>query len=101
MKKIARRTFIKSAGALVGAIAFPTIVPSKVLGRNGEIAPSNKVTIACIGLGVHGKGVNMPNFLGRQGAEVLVLCDCWRKKIDEAAEVCKKRGKIIAEKNKI
>lgn len=98
---ITRRSFLKGAGALAGALAFPTIIPAKVLGRNGAIAPSNKVTIACIGLGVHGKGVNMPNFLGRQGAEVLVLCDCWKKKIEAAAEVCKKRGKAIAEKNKI
>ncbi len=47
-----RRNFIKSAGA--GAAMF-SIVPSSVLGRNGKTAPSNKISIACVGAGGMGK----------------------------------------------
>lgn len=46
-----RRNFLKKsigAGALLG---FPTIIPASVLGKNGNVAPSNRVAIDVIGCG--------------------------------------------------
>ena len=60
MEKIARRTFMKSA-AIVG---FPTIIPASVLGKN---APSNRITLGCIGMGGQGS-MNLRNFLGNEDA---------------------------------
>ena len=58
-----RREFIKmSAGAIAGLTVFPYIVPSKVLGRNKSISPSDRIRIGAIGLGWQGPG-NMRNFL--------------------------------------
>ncbi len=38
-------------GAAGAAAAFPTIVPSRVLGRDGAIAPSDKINLGVIGIG--------------------------------------------------
>lgn len=43
-----RRKFI---GGLTSAIAFPTIIPSSALGKDGAVAPSERVTMGIIGYG--------------------------------------------------
>jgi len=55
-----------TAEANAGAAAFPQIVPSSVLGKGGATAPSNRVTLGVIGLGIQGKG-NMRAFRGNSG----------------------------------
>ena len=54
MKKhttVTRREFVAAAGAVAAA----TIVPARVLARNGEVPPSEKINIAGIGVGGHGR----------------------------------------------
>jgi predicted dehydrogenase len=46
-----RRQFIKRSVAAGAIIGFPTIIPSAVLGNNGNVAPSNKVGVGIIGCG--------------------------------------------------
>ena len=60
---VPRRQFLKQMAAVAGAAAFPQIIPSSVLGKDGATAPSNKVTLGCIGLGIQGLG-NMRTFRG-------------------------------------
>ncbi|MCF7972932.1 MAG: Gfo/Idh/MocA family oxidoreductase [Phycisphaerae bacterium] len=62
-----RRSFLTSAGA---AAAF-TIVPRHVLGGPGFIAPSDKLNIACIGVG--GRGGAQIN--GCSGENIVALVD--------------------------
>ena len=50
-EKINRRKFVGSAAA--ASLAF-TVVPSNVLGGNGHVAPSDKLTIGYIGCGTQG-----------------------------------------------
>ncbi len=76
MKKISgmtRRSFVKSglAGVLAAAVA-PQFVPSRLL---GQVAPSKRVTLGCIGLGVHGYGVNLKSFLQEEDCVVRAVCD--------------------------
>ncbi|MEY2726956.1 MAG: Inositol 2-dehydrogenase [Planctomycetota bacterium] len=40
-----------SGMAAAAAFAFPTIVPAHVLGRNGAVAPSEKINLGVIGIG--------------------------------------------------
>ena len=77
--KTTRRSFLKSALALSGAaVAFPTIIPSTVLGRNGKVAPSNRVCMAFIGTGNQGTG-DMSNFLRDRRVQVVAVCDVNRE----------------------
>src|SRR2546427_9825197 len=66
-KRISRRTFVGDVGA---GVAF-TIVPRHVLGR-GFTAPSDKLNIACIGVG--GMGGNDVRGVGKT-ENIYALCD--------------------------
>ena len=48
---ISRRTFVSTTGAVAAAVSLPTIVPSHVLGRDGAVAPSEKIVLGVIGIG--------------------------------------------------
>jgi predicted dehydrogenase len=69
-----RRDFLKQSLALAGAAGLPTIVPASVLGLSGTVAPSNRVILGCIGLGIQGMG-NMRTFRGNPEVLVAAVCD--------------------------
>ncbi len=71
-----RRDFIKIGGVgSLGAFAgFPMIVPSSALGRDGSIAPSNRVCLGGIGLGTQGTS-NLINFRSDKRVQITALCD--------------------------
>jgi predicted dehydrogenase len=64
---MSRRDFM---GAAAAAAAF-TIVPASVLGGSGNIAPSDKLNIACIGIG--GMGAN--DVRAVETENIVALCD--------------------------
>jgi len=71
-KSVSRREFLKSSAAVAGAaFAWPTIVPSSVF---GAAAPSNRLTMGCIGLGGQGSG-NMKGFNAKKDCAVVAVCD--------------------------
>ena len=78
--KINRRSFVKSA-ILAG---FPTIVPASVFGKN---APSNRITLGCIGVGLHGLSCNLHNFLYLDGAQIVSVCDVYKSRSLRAQRV--------------
>ena len=47
----ARREFLRRAAAVSSAAALPWIVSSRALGRDGAVAPSEKITLGVIGIG--------------------------------------------------
>ena len=70
-EKLNRREFLKSAtGITAGAIAFPYIVSSSALGKDGNVAASERIVMGCIGVGGRGSG-NMRTFLGTGEVEVV------------------------------
>jgi len=83
-KNVDRRGFLKRAGVLAGgAIGFPWIVPSSVLGRGGIVPPSEKIVMGCIGVGWQGEG-NMKNFMALGDCRVAAVCDVDRKHLQNA-----------------
>ena len=62
--------------AFAGAAAF-MIVPRRVLGGKGYVPPSDKITIASIGMGRQGQVVTM-SLLARPDTQVIAVCDCNR-----------------------
>jgi predicted dehydrogenase len=74
-KEIGRRAFLKrTAGAAVGAMGLPLLVPAGVLGRAGRAAPSERITMASIGVGGMGTN-NLRAFLAQPDVQVLAVCD--------------------------
>ena len=78
-QKITRRNFLKNAaGAAGAAAAFPYIIPSPALGRSGNIAPSNRIVMGCIGTG--NQGINdMRDFLQDKRVQIVAVCDVNRQ----------------------
>ena len=79
--KTSRRTFLRRATLATTALtAGPLIVPSRVLGLGGGIAPSNRITIGFIGTGRQALYANIPGFLYQPDAQVVAVCDVdsWR-----------------------
>jgi len=72
VKNVSRREFLKGSAVAAGAaLVWPTIVPSTVFGAD---APSNRITMGCIGMGGKGTG-NMKGFRAKSGCEVVAVCD--------------------------
>ncbi|HSU58805.1 MAG TPA: Gfo/Idh/MocA family oxidoreductase [Bryobacteraceae bacterium] len=67
-----RRRMIADMAALAGSFM---IVPRHVLGGAGYVPPSDKVTLASIGLGRQGQAVTM-ELLARPDVQVIAVCDC-------------------------
>jgi predicted dehydrogenase len=78
-----RRQFLKSAAATV---ALPYIVPSSVLGNAGGAAPSDRIVMACIGLGIQGTGL-MQAFLSHGDVQVVAICDVRESQREKARAI--------------
>ena len=75
-RRLSRRGFLRTtASAVCLAGIAPQIVPSSVLGADGQIAPSNRITVGFIGTGDHGMGWNLPPYLRHPAARVVAVCD--------------------------
>jgi predicted dehydrogenase len=75
--RVSRRTFLSGAAS---ALAF-SIVPRRVLGGGGYVAPSDKLTLASIGVGAQGTRVMM-DFLKLPQVQVIAVCDVNRQSSD-------------------
>ena len=70
-----------------GSILAPTIIPSCAPGKK---APSDRITVACIGLGRQMVNPNIPQMLKSSHSQIVAVCDVdtWRlanaqKQVDE------------------
>lgn len=66
-----RRAFVKRSAVAAGAVTAATVVPRHVLGGPRQIAPSEKMNIAGIGIGGMGAG----NLRNMESDNIVALCD--------------------------
>ena len=76
-RDLSRRTFVEASAS---ALAF-SILPREVLGGRGHVPPSDKLTLACIGVGAQGTRVMM-DFLKQPDVQVTSVCDVNRESSD-------------------
>jgi predicted dehydrogenase len=97
-KNINRRQFLKSAAnTAAGAVSIPFMIPASSLGKAGIVAPSNRITVGCIGVGNQG-GALLRGFLGKDDVQVVAICDVHRIKRQGSVRVvnehyARRRGK--------
>ncbi len=85
--RISRRQFITgTAGAALGAIGFPYFVPSSSLGQAGNLAPSERITMGCIGVGWQGTS-NLSSFLVEKDCQVIAICDIDENHLQNAVDL--------------
>jgi predicted dehydrogenase len=84
---IGRREFLKrGAGLAAGSVVLPQFIPGSSLGKNGNVAPSERIVIGCIGVGGMGTG-NMQVFLGLPDCQVVAVCDTYESRRQKAKEL--------------
>ncbi|MDR2512285.1 MAG: Gfo/Idh/MocA family oxidoreductase [Puniceicoccales bacterium] len=80
-----RRNFLKNAGLVMAAgVAFPALIPARALGRDGHVAPSNRVALGVIG--------------ARQGWDSMAKCLHFADV--EGVAVCETDGARLRQKGK-
>jgi predicted dehydrogenase len=85
-RTVNRRRFLQQASVAAGALGVPLPVAASVLGKDSAKAPSNKITIGCIGVGGMGTG-NMKVFLGLpDDCRVVAVCDTYESKRQKAKQ---------------
>ncbi|MHC4643308.1 MAG: Gfo/Idh/MocA family protein, partial [Planctomycetota bacterium] len=78
-RRMTRRQFLGSTVAVSGIVAAPWIIPSSALGGDGNVAPSNRITVALIGHGVMGRG-HLRRLAGDRDFQVMAVCDVDRSR---------------------
>jgi predicted dehydrogenase len=54
--------------------ASPYFIPSKILGRSGNVPPGDRIAMACVGLGGQGTR-NLQEFIQHDDVQITALCD--------------------------
>lgn len=74
MKSNRRDFLLKTGAASIGLSLFPTIIKASALGREGNVAPSDKINMILIGCGSMGRA-NLQIFLNFKEVQVVAVCD--------------------------
>jgi predicted dehydrogenase len=83
-KQITRRGFLRK---MAGVVAFPYIVSSSALGKAGNVAASNRITLGFIGVGSHGIDMNLRSFLANADAQAVAVCDVDAACVEKARNI--------------
>jgi predicted dehydrogenase len=74
---LSRRQMLGTAAASGAALALPTLLPASALGRDGTLAPSQRITLGAVGLGGRGTGV-LRSFISNRDVQFTAICDIRR-----------------------
>ncbi len=77
---VTRRQFLQRAAALATA---PLILPGRVLGLDGAVAPSNRIVLGGIGIGNRARYI-LPNFLSFAEIQWVAVSDCRAERLASA-----------------
>jgi hypothetical protein len=69
-----RRRFLKTSLAASTALVAPQIIPSSALGRDGAVAPSERIVLGGIGIGRRGT-YDLGCFLEQKDVQFVAVCD--------------------------
>jgi Oxidoreductase family, NAD-binding Rossmann fold/Oxidoreductase family, C-terminal alpha/beta domain len=73
-RQLHRRRFLKTAISAGAAVIAPQIIPSSALGRDGAVAPSERIVVGGIGIGNRGT-YDLGCFLEQQDVQFAAVCD--------------------------
>jgi predicted dehydrogenase len=77
-----RRDFLRG---VLAAAAAPLVVPGRVLGRDGGVAPSNRIVFGAIGVGNRSRSI-LPAFLSSDDIRLAAVSDCRADRLRSAKE---------------
>lgn len=81
-RPMTRRGFLQRSLAVSSVFAVPLVVPGRVLGRDGGVAPSNRIALGGIGIGPRGKQV-LQSMISEKDVRYIATCDVQARMRDE------------------
>ena len=84
MTRLSRRHFL--TGSLTGLVAAPLFVPSAVLGKDGQLAPSERITIGVFGVGNRGSH-SIQAMRTLPDHQILAIAEARRDRAERAMDV--------------
>lgn len=72
-----RRQFLRQTAAAATAVALPTFIPATALGRDGAVAPSERIVLGAIGIGPRGRHV-LECMIAEKDVQFVAICDVQR-----------------------
>ena len=90
MNALSRRQFLKGTLAVAGsAVALPTLIPASALGRDGAVAPSERIVLA--GMGVGNRGTHDLNWmLPHPDVQFVAICDAKKSSRENVKKIADK-----------
>ena len=81
-----RRRFLKTALSAGAAVMAPQIIPSSALGRDGAVAPSERIVVGGIGIGNRGS-YDLGCFLEQKDVQFVAVCDVKQARRDAVKKI--------------
>ena len=91
MNALSRRTFLKRSLSAGGALAAPLIIPASALGRDGTVAPSERIVMGAIGIGSRGWGDLTSWVLPEKDVQFVAICDIRKRQREQVKKEADKR----------
>lgn len=82
-----RRHFLKTAALAMG---MPTIIPASALGKDGAVAPSNRIVVGAIGIGPRGRE-DLAAFLKQPDVQFVAIADVQEDRREIVRRMANKR----------
>lgn len=86
-----RRQVLKAAAAVGAASWLPTIIPARALGRDGATAPSERITMAGIGIGSRGS-FDLNWMLPEKDVQFVAICDARKARREAVKKIIDKHN---------
>jgi predicted dehydrogenase len=84
-ERLNRRDFLFRTTLAASAVAVPWFIPARALGRDGAVAPSEKIVLAGIGLGPRGQYV-LSAMLPEKDVQFVAICDVQRSRREQVKQ---------------
>ncbi len=81
-----RREFVRDSLASTAAISLPWFVPARSLGKDGNVAPSERITLGVIGIGPRGKYV-LGGMLAQRDVQCVAIADVQASRRDAGKQL--------------
>lgn len=82
-RTLTRRRFLTRGAMAASAVALPYFIPAKALGRDGAVAPSERIVLGGIGMGGRGSH-DLGVMLGMPEVQWVAVCDVLKSRRESA-----------------
>jgi predicted dehydrogenase len=87
---VTRRQLLKTAAAAGALLGAPTFVPASALGRDGAVAPSERIVLGGIGIGSRGT-FDLNWMLPERDVQFVAVCDVRRERREAVKQIVDRR----------